>query len=95
MPPEFMARIQADAKDRAGLRHKLVPCIDPMDLKGHPESSIFNIVSGKLAPASDLNAVDSIVIALLSNNQQDVDMNAVDELAPVSTAVFMTDGMRI
>ena len=94
MPPEFMARIQADAKDRAGLRHKLVPCIDPMDLVGHPENSIFNIVSGKLAPASDLNAVDSIVIALLSSDQ-DVNVNTIYELAPVPAAVFMKDGMRI
>ena len=65
-----------------------------MDLEGHPESSIFSIVSGKLAPASDLNAICSIVIALLSSDQ-DVNVNAIYELAPVPAAVFMKDGMRI
>ena len=49
---EAKVRIQADAKDMAGLCRKLDTCIDPMDLKKHPEGSIVNIVSGKLAPAS-------------------------------------------
>ena len=49
---EAKARIQADAKDRDGLRRKLDSCIDPMDSKAHPEGSIVNIVSGKLAPVS-------------------------------------------
>ena len=53
---EAKARIQADAKDRAGLRRKFDSCIDPMDSKAHPEGSVVNIVSGKLAPAS-VNAV--------------------------------------
>ena len=55
------ARIQADAKDRAGLRHKLDYCIDPMDSKEHPEGSIMNIVSGKLAPAS-VNVENAVMI---------------------------------
>ena len=141
------ARIQADAKDRAGLRRKLDYRIDPMDSKEHSEGSIVNIVSGKLAPASvnvenavmigetmledyektwleefnstiskkvetmaasckfvkigdskvyDLNAIYSRVIALLSSDR-DVDVNDVFsyELAPVPTAMFMKDGMRI
>ena len=46
---EAKAMIQADAKDRAGLRRKLDYCIDPMDSKEHPEGSTVNIVSGKLA----------------------------------------------
>ena len=49
---EAKARIQADAKDRAGLCRKFDSCIDPMDSKVHPEGSIVNIVSRKLAPAS-------------------------------------------
>ena len=141
---EAKARIQADAKDRAGLRRKLDYCIDPIDSKEHPEGSIVNIVSGKLATASvnvenavmigetmledyektwpegfnstvskkveascqfvkigdskvyDFNAVYSRVIALLSSDR-DVDVNDVFsyELAPVPTAMFMKDGMRI
>ena len=144
---EAKARIQADAKDKAGLRRKLDYCIDPMDSKEHPEGSIVNIVSGKLAPASvnvenavmigetmledyektwpevfnstiskkvetmaasyklvtigdskvyDLNAIYSRVIALLCSDR-DVDVNDVFsyELAPVPTAMFMKDGMRI
>ena len=58
---EAKARIQADAKDRAGLRRKLDSCIDPMDSKAHPEGSIVNIVSGKLAPAS-VNVENSVMI---------------------------------
>ena len=144
---EAKARIQADAKDRAGLRRKLDYCIDPKDSKEHPESSIVNIVSGELAPASvnvenavmigetmledyektwpegfnstiskkvetmaasckfikigdskvyDLNAIYSRVIALLSSDR-DVVVNDVFsyEFAPVPTAMFMKDGMRI
>ena len=58
---EVKARIQADAKDRAGLRRKLDYCIDPMDSKEHPEGSIVNIVSGKLAPAS-VNVENAVMI---------------------------------
>ena len=58
---EAKARIQADAKDRAGLRRKLDSCIDPMDSKAHPEGSIVNIVSGKLAPAS-VNVENAVMI---------------------------------
>ncbi|KAG1651806.1 Zinc finger CCHC domain-containing protein 4 [Nymphon striatum] len=58
---EAKARIQADAKDRAGLRLKLDSCIDPMDSKEHPEGSIVNIVSGKLAPAS-VNVENAVMI---------------------------------
>ena len=58
---EAKARIQADAKDRAGLRRKLDSCIDPMDSKAHPEGSIVNIVSGKLAPAS-ANVENAVMI---------------------------------
>ena len=58
---EAKARIQADAKDRAGLRRKLDYCIDPMDSKEHPEGSIVNIVSGKLAPAS-VNVENAVMI---------------------------------
>ena len=56
---EAKARIHADAKDRAGHRRIFDSCIDPMDSKAHPEGSVVNIVSGKLAPASvnDENAV--------------------------------------
>ena len=58
---EAKARIQANAKDRAGLRRKLDSCIDPMDSKAHPEGSIVNIVSGKLAPAS-VNVENAVMI---------------------------------
>ena len=61
---EAKARIQADAKDRAGLRRKFDSCIDPMDSKAHPEGSIvniMNIVSGKLAPAS-VNVENAVII---------------------------------
>ncbi|KAG1661394.1 Receptor-type tyrosine-protein phosphatase-like N [Nymphon striatum] len=58
---EAKARIQADAKDRAGLRLKLDSCIDPMDSKEHPEGSIVNIFSGKLAPAS-VNVENAVMI---------------------------------
>ena len=58
---ESKARIQADAKDRAGLRRKLDYCIDPMDSKEHPEGSIVNIVSGKLSPAS-VNVENAVMI---------------------------------
>ena len=58
---EAKARIQADANDRAGLRRKLDSCIDPMDSKAHPEGSIVNIVSGKLAPAS-VNVENAVMI---------------------------------
>ena len=58
---EAKATIQADAKDRAGLRRKLDYCIDPMDSKEHPEGSIVNIVSGKLAPAS-INVENAVMI---------------------------------
>ena len=61
MEEEAKARIQADAKDRAGLRRKLDSCIDPMDSKAHPEGSIMNIVSGKLAPAS-VNIENAVMI---------------------------------
>ena len=58
---ETKARIQAEAKDRAVLRRKLDYCIDPMDSKEHPEGSIVNIVSGKLAPAS-VNLENAVMI---------------------------------
>ena len=58
---EAKARIQADAKDRAGLRHKPDYCIDPVDSKEHPEGSIVNIVRGKLAPAS-VNVKNAVMI---------------------------------
>ena len=58
---EVKARIQADAKDRAGLRRKLDYCIDPMDSKEHPEGSIVNTVSGKLAPTS-VNVENAVMI---------------------------------
>ena len=58
---EAKARIQADAKDKAGLRRKLDYCIDPMDSKEHPEGSTVNIVSGKLAPAS-VNVENAVMI---------------------------------
>ena len=58
---EAKARIQADAKDRAGLRRKLDSCIDLMDSKEYPEGSIVNIVSGKLAPAS-VNVEHAVMI---------------------------------
>ena len=61
MEEEAKARIQADAKDRAGLRRQLDSCIDPMDSKAHPEGSIMNIVSGKLAPAS-VNIENAVMI---------------------------------
>jgi len=144
---ESKARILADATDRAGLRQKLETCTDPMDPKEHPEGSLVNIVSRKLAPASvnvenavmigeamlkdfentwpegfystisktvetmsvasksvnigdtkvyDLNAIYSRVIALLASDR-DVDVKEVFayELAPVPTAMFTKDGMRI
>ena len=37
---EAKARIQADAKVRAGLHRKLDSCIDPMDSKAHPEAAL-------------------------------------------------------
>ena len=58
---EAKAKIQADAKDRAGLRRKLDSCIDLMDSKEYPEGSIVNIVSGKLAPAS-VNVEHAVMI---------------------------------
>ena len=68
MPPGFNCitkrrprRIQAGAKDRAGLRHKLDSCIDPMDSKAHPKGSIVNIVSGKLSPAY-VNVENAVMI---------------------------------
>ena len=53
--------IQADAKDRVGLHQKLDSCMDPMDPEGHPDSSIVNIVSRKLAPAS-VNVDNAVII---------------------------------
>ena len=58
---EAKARIQANAKDRDELRRKLDSCIDPMDSKAHPEGSIVNIVSGKLAPVS-VNVENAVMI---------------------------------
>ena len=58
---EAKARIQTDAKDRPGLRRKLDSCINPMDSKAHPEGSIVNIVSRKLAPAS-VNVENAVMI---------------------------------
>ena len=58
---EAKAMIHADAKDRAGLCGKRDSCIDPMDSKAHPEGSIVNIVSGKLAPAS-VNVENAVMI---------------------------------
>ena len=58
---EAKARIQADAKDKAGLRRKLDSCIYLMDSKAHPEGSIVNIVSGKLDPAS-VNVENAVMI---------------------------------
>ena len=58
---EAKARIEADAKDRAGLRQKLDTCLNPLDPKDHPTgSNIVNIISGKVAPPSVNvdNAVD-------------------------------------
>ena len=58
---EAKARIQADANDRVGLRRKLDSCIDLIDSKAHPEGSIVNIVSRKLAPAS-VNVENAVMI---------------------------------
>ena len=58
----FVARcIQADAKDRVGLHQKLDSCMDPMDPERHPDGSIVNVVSGKLAPAS-VNVDNALII---------------------------------
>ena len=58
---EAKAKIQADAKDRAGLPRKVDSCIDPMDSKEHPEGSIVSIVSRKLAPAS-VNVENAVMV---------------------------------
>ena len=47
---EGKARIEADAKDRDGIRTKLEMCIDPIDPANHPEG-IVNIVTGKIGKA--------------------------------------------
>ena len=49
---EAKARIREDTKDRIGLRRKLEVCMDPMKSEDHPDGSLVNIVSGKIAPAS-------------------------------------------
>ena len=48
---ESKARIQADVSDRRKLRERLDQCIDPLDPADH-SSTLFNIVSGKLAAES-------------------------------------------
>ena len=53
--------IQADAKDLVGLHQKLDSCMDPMDPEGHPDGSIVNIASRKLAPAS-VNVDNALII---------------------------------
>ena len=53
--------IQADAKDRVGLHQKLDSCMDPMDPERHPDGSIINMVSRKLAPAS-VNVDNAVII---------------------------------
>ena len=53
--------IQADAKYRVGLHQKLDSCIYHMDPEGHPDGSIVNIVSRKLAPAS-VNVDKAVII---------------------------------
>ena len=58
---EGKARIQADAKDWAGLSQKLDSCVDPLDPEGHPDGSIVNIVSGKIAPES-VNVDNAVMI---------------------------------
>ena len=58
---ESKARIEADRKDRDGLRNRLDLCIDPLDPKQHPDIGIVNIVSGKITPAF-VNVEKSVLI---------------------------------
>ena len=58
---EGKARIEADRKDRDGLRSRQDSCIDPLDPKQHPDISIVNIVSGKITPAF-VNVKNSVLI---------------------------------
>ena len=58
---ESKARIQSDAKDRLDLRVKLETCIHPLNADEHPEDSIVNIVSGKIAPIK-INVDDVVAI---------------------------------
>ena len=47
---EAKSRILADSKDRTGLGNKLDSCLHPLNPSEHPEDSLVNIVSGKIAP---------------------------------------------
>lgn len=49
---EGNARIEADEKDRSGLRQKLTNCIHPLDPNGHPTERLLNFVTGKVSPPS-------------------------------------------
>ena len=58
---EGKARIEANTKDRDGLRSRLDSFIDPLDPKQHPDRSTVNIVSGKIIPAF-VNTKNSVLI---------------------------------
>ena len=55
---ESKSRMEADAKDRAGIRQKLDTCIDPLDPTKHP-NGLVNIASGRVA-ASAVNVYDAV-----------------------------------
>ena len=58
---EAKSRIVADSKDRAGLGNKLDSCLHPLNPREHPEDSLVNIISGKIAPPG-VNADSSVKI---------------------------------
>ncbi|KAI9545272.1 hypothetical protein NQZ68_037142, partial [Dissostichus eleginoides] len=91
---EANARVRADTKDRDGLHQKLDTCLHPLNPNTHPGESIVKITSGKIAPPTA--SVDSAV-KIGEAIDRDVDVKDVlaYELAPVPTAMFTEDGMRI
>ena len=49
---EAKARINSDSADRIGLRRKLDMSIHPLAPEQHPEGTVINVVTGRIAPSS-------------------------------------------
>ena len=88
---EGKARIQADGKDRAGIRQKLEAYIDPLDPKEHPDG-IVNIASGRVA-ISAVNVYDAVSIGetMLASFEKDLPSGFYNTISKQVTTMAAVD----